>query len=296
MKICYVEKSFRPASLSLIEKVNAVIDEYRAKGYELTLRQVYYQMVARDIIPNNERSYKNMGNLISDGRLAGLIDWDAIIDRTRNLRSNSHWDSPGQIIRACANQYAVNTWEGQENYVEVWVEKDALIGVVGKACSALDVPYFSCRGYVSQSEMWAAARRLQRAYDKEIHILHLGDHDPSGKDMSRDIVERLELFGTNVNFKRLALNMDQIEFYSPPPNPAKITDSRSDKYIAEFGNESWELDALKPEVIERLIEDEVLALCDMDLREKKAEEAEKAQGLLKKVSENWQEIAATYSK
>ncbi len=296
MRICYRDISFRPSSLELIAQVNNVTDEYRSKSYDLTLRQVYYQLVAAGIIPNNERSYKNLGNLISDGRLAGLIDWDAIIDRTRNLRQNSHWASPAQIISAVASQFAYDKWDGQENYVEVWVEKDALVGIVGQICGRLDIPYFSCRGYVSQSEMWSAAQRLS-AYgaNRDIVIIHLGDHDPSGRDMSRDIVERLELFGVTPEFRRIALNMDQIEQYNPPPNPTKLTDSRCQGYINEFGYECWELDALKPEVIEELIRDAILDYCDLSIFDNvKAREA-KEREMLRKVSSDWHEIAKRYS-
>lgn len=243
----YTPKNFRQESLQLIEKINSVISDYRAQGYSLTLRQVYYQLVARAIIENNERSYKNTGNLISDARLAGLIDWRAIEDRTRNIRGNSHWDSPKDIIGALAYSYHRDHWEGQDNYVEVWVEKDALVGIVGQICGELDVQYFSCRGYVSQSEMWEAAERLKRRqYDgQNVVLLHLGDHDPSGKDMSRDIVDRLSTFEVApIIFKRLALNMEQIEQYDPPPNPTKVSDSRANGYIAEYGYSCWELDAL----------------------------------------------------
>lgn len=209
-KIEYVPKNFSADRLQMIEKVNGVVAEYQKQGYSLTLRQVYYQMVARDIIPNNMRSYKNLGNLINDARLAGLIDWLAIEDRTRNLRGNSHWSTPGSVSESAAYSYRLDHWQGQQNYVEVWVEKDALIGIVGQICGKLDVAHFSCRGYVSQSEMWAAARRLRRRQEAGQHVilLHLGDHDPSGKDMSRDIQERLITFETyGVTFKRLALNM-----------------------------------------------------------------------------------------
>lgn len=298
VKICYQEINFRQNSLDLIEQVNQIIEEYHEKGYDLTLRQVYYQLVARDIISNNERSYKNLGNLISDGRMAGLIDWDAIIDRTRNLRQNSHWASPAQIIEACANQFAYDKWEGQDNYVEVWVEKDALVGVVGQMCGRLDIPFFSCRGYVSQSEMWNAAERLRKFAGKSFRnpvIIHLGDHDPSGKDMSRDIVDRLNVFGVFPKFKRIALNIDQIKLYNPPPNPTKLTDSRCHGYIRQFGHECWELDALKPEIIEELIRKTVLKYCDMTLFEKAKERENKAKKLLKKVSSNWNSIEVTYS-
>lgn len=295
MKICYREINFRPSSLQLIEQVNAIILEYQEMGYSLTLRQVYYQLVARDVIPNNERSYKNLGSLISDGRMSGLIDWEAIEDRTRNLKKNSHWSSPGSIIYSAARSFAYDKWEDQDNYVEVWVEKDALVGIVGQVCDELDIPYFSCRGYVSQSEMWAAAQRLEdMAGNKNIHILHLGDHDPSGKDMSRDICDRLELFGVSVEFDRIALNYDQIEEYGPPPNPTKLSDSRATGYIAEYGYECWELDALRPDVIDALIRDKVTDLCDLDLLQAARDREEKSRETLNTVARNWSKIESEY--
>lgn len=277
-KIKYKQINFRPKSLELIGLVNQVINEYKEQGYELTLRQAYYQLVARGYIPNNERSYKNIGNLINDGRLAGLIDWTAITDRTRNLRGNSHWNNPSDVIASAKYSYLLNKWKGQPNYVEVWVEKDALVDIVGQACRPLDTPYFSCRGYTSQSEMWGAAQRFLRQPDRERRIIiHLGDHDPSGIDMTRDIQERLEMFGADVYVKRVALTMEQIETYNPPPNPAKLTDSRCGKYIAEFGDESWELDALEPKMLTNLIVEQVTMyrddeiyqeICDREDREK----------------------------
>lgn len=277
-KIQYKEIRFQQKSLDLIELVNQVVDEYSAQGYELTLRQVYYQLVARGYIPNNERSYKNVGSLINDGRLAGLIDWHSVTDRTRNLRKESHWDNPADVIASARYSYNLDKWKGQPNYVEVWVEKDALVDIVGQACSPLDTPYFSCRGYTSQSEMWSAAQRFIRQEQREKRIIiHLGDHDPSGIDMTRDIQERLELFGADVFVKRVALTMNQIQTYNPPPNPAKITDSRASKYIDQFGDESWELDALEPKVITDLIKKQVTmyrndaiyrAVCDKESREK----------------------------
>lgn len=277
-KIQYKEIRFQQKSLDLIELVNQVVDEYSAQGYELTLRQVYYQLVARGYIPNNERSYKNVGSLINDGRLAGLIDWHSVTDRTRNLRSESHWDTPADVIASARYSYNLDKWKGQPNDVEVWVEKDALVDIVGQACSPLDTPYFSCRGYTSQSEMWSAAQRFIRQKQREKRIIiHLGDHDPSGIDMTRDIQERLELFGADVFVKRVALTMNQIQTYNPPPNPAKITDSRASKYIDQFGDESWELDALEPKVITDLIKKQVImyrddaiyrAVYDKELREK----------------------------
>ena len=110
-------------------------------------------------------------------------------------------------------------------------------------------------------------------------LIYLGDHDPSGLDMSRDITERLELFGADVTLRRIALNFDQVERYSPPPNPAKVTDSRAEGYIRRFGHSSWELDALPPQVIDKLITDEIrnyldtvryLRACDRQEEERKS--------------------------
>lgn len=296
-KIEYVPKNFRPESLQLIEKINTVIADYARQGFGLTLRQVYYQMVARNIIPNNERSYKNLGNLISDARLAGLIDWQAIEDRTRNLRGNSHWSDPGSVIDSAAYSYHLDHWVGQRNYVEVWVEKDALIGIVGQICQRLDVNHFSCRGYVSQSEMWEAARRLKRRSDQGQHIvlLHLGDHDPSGKDMSRDISDRLVTFETyGVEFHRLALNMDQVDAYNPPPNPTKLTDSRASGYIAEYGHECWELDALEPMVISNLIRDHVTKYRDEKVYNEILRREKHGKDLLTDVAELWDDVIESH--
>lgn len=259
-KIAYIEKTFRDDKPELIGIANGIVAEYEAQGYGLTLRQLYCQMVSRDIVPNNIRSYKNLGNLINDARSAGLVDWHAIEGRTRNLRRRPHWEEPQEIIDAIARQYHIDYWEGQENYVEVWVEKDALIGIVEQIGDKLDVACFSCRGHTSQSELRGAAMRLKRRCDAGRHaaLLHLGDHDPSGKDMSRDIAARLELFGADdVEFRRLAPNLDQIEEFGPPPNPTKLSDSRAQGYVERFGYECWELDALDPSVISRLIDENV---------------------------------------
>lgn len=290
-KIQYKDINFQSKSLELIERVNLIIEEYDAQGFELTLRQVYYQLVARGFIPNNERSYKNLGELINNGRLAGLIDWYAIVDRTRNLRDNSHWKTPSEVINSAMYSYMLNRWEDQPNYVEVWVEKDALIGIVSQICRELDVPHFSCRGYTSQSEMWTAAQRFIRQDHRESRtIIHLGDHDPSGIDMSRDIQDRLNMFGADVFVKRVALTMEQIDTFNPPPNPTKLTDARANGYIEEYGHECWELDALEPRVITNLIQSEVTALVDEELfREVECRE-KKDKSDIQKICERYDDV------
>ncbi len=263
-RIAYVPRAFAPASLALIETANEIIEEYQADGFDLTLRQLYYQFVARAVIPNTLQDYKRLGSILNDARLAGLVDWSAMVDRTRNLETPSHWDDPASIVRSAASSFALDKWDDQDFRVEVWVEKEALAGVVERAATALDLAYFSCRGYVSQSEMWEAARRHLR-FEREgqaVRVLHLGDHDPSGIDMTRDIQDRLQLFGAKTEVERIALNRDQVDRYGPPPNPAKLTDSRATSYVRAHGYSSWELDALDPKTLAALIERHALVYRD----------------------------------
>lgn len=268
-RIAYIAKRFSRSSVRLIDLANQIIADYQAQGFRLTLRQLYYQFVSRDLIANTLKEYKRLGSIINDARLAGHIDWDAIEDRTRSVRSLAHWGSPTDIVEACASQFRVDKWEGQPYRPEVWIEKEALAGVVDGVCRELDIPYLSCRGYTSQSEMWSSAMRLADIAKggQTPLILHFGDHDPSGIDMSRDIGDRLEMFGASVEFRRLALNMDQVDEHEPPPNPAKTTDSRFSDYQKKHGDESWELDALEPRLIADMIRQNVIALRDEDLWE-----------------------------
>lgn len=291
-RIAYIDKRLSAKKLKTVATANAIITEYRQKGFVLTLRQLYYQFVARDLIANNQQEYAKLGSIINDGRMVGLIDWNDIIDRTRNVREVAHWSNPTQIVDAVASQFRIDKWSTQPYRIEVWIEKDALAGVVEGICTSLDIPYFSCRGYTSQSEMWVGAMRMKKYFKagQTPLVLHFGDHDPSGKDMSRDILERLELFMGGVEFQRLALNWDQIEQYTPPPNPAKISDSRAKAYIAEFGDDSWELDALEPEVIVELIRNTVEQMRDEDRWSEKVAEEDEHRELLRKTSERWDDV------
>lgn len=295
--IVYKKRKFRADMLAKIEKANTIIEEFRQQGFDLTLRQLYYQFVARDFIPNKQKEYHKLGSLISRARRAGLIDWDSIVDRTRFLRGLSSWSSPQSIIDSCALQFRLDRWANQKVYVEVWFEKDALMGVFERTAHELRLNYFSCRGYTSDSEIWGAAQRLERiAQHKDVVVLHFGDHDPSGLDMTRDIDERLALFGFGqfADVRRLALNMDQVVQYEPPPNPAKESDSRFAEYQNLYGDESWELDALSPTVLDQLIRDEIAGLINKQQWEKDKHEEAVARARLGKVARSWTDIIKKY--
>lgn len=290
MKEFFVATRFAEASLDLINRANEVIADYAAQGFTLTLRQLFYQFVSRDWLPNTVANYKRLGSLVNDGRLAGLIDWSAIEDRTRNLAALAHWDGPDDIVASCARQYRRDLWATQEYYLEVWIEKEALAGVFEGVCNRFRVPFLCCRGYTSQSEMYVAAKRFVGREPKHGVILHFGDHDPSGIDMTRDIQDRLSLFGAEIELTRVALNMAQIEEHDPPPNPAKVTDSRFGGYQAEYGDESWELDALNPTILAGLVEEQIDRYLDQAAWDTALAQEEAERGELQYIANNWDSI------
>jgi hypothetical protein len=302
-KIRYLAKSFSDTALDVITQAETICDDYARQGYRLTLRQLYYRFIATDALPesrrdpvsgtkNTEKNYKWLGSLVSDARLAGLIDWDHVEDRGREQHGgDSGWGQPSNIIRYGARNYSITHWDDQYHYVEIWVEKQALEDVVARPAGRWNVPYFACKGYVSQSSMHEAALRLRGIDgDREKTIIHLGDHDPSGIDMSRDIQDRLNMFGAGVSVNRIALNMDQVEAYDPPPSPAKVTDSRAADYIDRFGNDSWELDALEPATLEALIENEITGRLDMSLYNNRLAREESERSVLVAMHDNYDTI------
>ena len=290
MKERYVNKAFHPKSEALILLCDDIINEYSAQGYKLTVRQIYYQLVARGKVENTVRSYENVQGLINNARLAGLLDWDAVEDRTREISERSHWTSGSRILQACADSYHQDMWDTQPTRVFVVVEKEALAGVLDRVCQEWDLPLLAARGYPSATTLRELAKtRIMRA-SQEIVVLHLGDHDPSGIDMSRDLVERLTLFSrerVNIDFRRLALNMDQVEAQKPPPNPAKVTDSRYEGYRAQYGEESWELDALSPRYLHDLVADEVQGMIEWEAWDATQEQIDHTKARLQKLADTF---------
>jgi hypothetical protein len=292
-KIAYISKRFNRARQELIAQANSILAEYTSAGYDITLRQLYYQFVARGFIENTMRSYKRLGSCIDEARLAGLIDWYSIVDRTRNLRGMMDSGSASRALESTAGGFHLDRWADQDCRVEVWCEKEALIGIFDRVCSKYDVDYFACRGYVSQSEMWRAAMRMRRYSQagKATMILHFGDHDPSGIDMTRDIRDRMSMFGARVKTDRLALNMDQVDEYQPPENPAKMTDSRFDGYVEQFGSSSWELDALDPDKLASLVTDAINKYRDIDKWKDTIDREQEIRARLTALSSNWDSIS-----
>jgi hypothetical protein len=293
MKQQYKSINFRAEALDLITQINGIIEDYSSQDLKLSVRQLYYQLVARDVIPNTEASYKRIAGLINDGRLAGLIDWDIIEDRNRDIEMRTRWKSGAQIVRAAADSFHMDMWQNQYHRAFVIVEKAALAGVLETVCQQYDVPMLAARGYPSVSivrELALGHFKPALLKGQEITVLHLGDHDPSGLDMTRDLTDRLGLFlpGLEVQIKRIALNMPQIELYRPPPNPAKVTDSRFASYTKEYGPESWELDALRPDYLRKLLEGEIKGIVDAGSWRVREAEVESIRAALTETADNWE--------
>lgn len=269
MREQFITKDFSAKSAETISFVLRILDEYRKQGYRLSLRQLYYQLVARDYIENSIRSYKNLGNLVSNARLAGIVDWEMIEDRNRDTVIPQHWESPGEILETASKAFRIDKWRDQPYHIEVMVEKDALSGVLEPVCRALDIGITANKGYSSSSTMYEIGKRIETKISekKQICVFYLGDHDPSGIDMTRDVTDRLRLFSYDRHLEvvRLALNWEQIIKWRPPENPAKETDARFAGYARLFGNSSWELDAIEPANLAKLVTDAVLALRDEKL-------------------------------
>jgi hypothetical protein len=251
------ETKFQRRTLELIARANRVIEDYAAQGFVLTLRQLFYQCVARGYLDNTLSRYAALGWAISNGRDAGLIDWEAIEDRSREFRQPTTWKNPAAILADAAAQYKEDLWATQPRHIELWVERDPLAGVFAAVCADYRVPFLAHRGDASTTKMYEAGKRLAATL-----ILHFTDHDPTGLDMRRDVENRLARYARQpIETRVLGLLREQIDQYEPPPNPAKETDPRYADYVRDHGPLCWELDALSPDVLNRLargaIEDEL---------------------------------------
>lgn len=256
-----------------LSKVNTIIEDFEKMEHMLTLRQLYYQLVGKVIIENENPAYRKLSRLLTDGRMAGYVDWDIIEDRLRRPRLPYWIDGVIEAIEDTAHQYRINRMEGQPTYVEVWVEKDALSGVLYKITEEYHINLMVNRGFSSCTAMHDAYLRFVKQIKKGQNciILYIGDHDPSGMCMHEDIQGRLHKFGLeDIEVRRIALNIDQVQKYGLPENKlkkddnGKLKDPRGITYKERYGDQSWEVDALDPLVLDQILRDEIESIIDKD--------------------------------
>jgi hypothetical protein len=285
MKEAFIRKRFNSKSRGLLKRIVAITEQYQDDGYNLSVRQLFYLLTGTGVIEKTEKSYKNLINLVSDARYAGLIDWDVIRDRNRSVCHPGHCEDVREVVESAKWGLKIDMWKRQAHYVEVFCEKQSLEGVLEPLCYKLDVPFSSNKGYSSSSAFYDAGKRYLAAAEagKELHVLYLGDHDPSGIDMTRDIDDRFHMFIATAlrgrvmdeqellthtrphKLHRLALNMDQVRKLKLQSAPAKVTDRRFEGYAARFGTSCWELAAIEPRQLAKLVEDAVNGLIDRDV-------------------------------
>jgi len=238
-----------------MDDICQIVIKYQNQGYKMTLRQLFYQLVTENKVSNDEREYRRLSCLVKDGRMMGLIDWDVIEDRGREPYQHSEFDDIEDLMASALSSYRLPRWADQDCYVELWVEKDALSGILRPLADKYHVTLMVNKGFSSATAMYEARKRFSRAISagKKVAILYLGDHDPSGMAMTQDIQKRLEELGVSIDVNRIGLNFDQVRKFRLPHNPAKERDPRFTEYERQYGEKCWEVDALNPSVLKKLV-------------------------------------------
>ena len=263
-------------SLELLTQVQKIISSY---DFALTLRQIYYQLVARQIIPNEQRYYKKLSRLCVAGRDEGILPEEGFADRLREVDKLSSWTDLNEFMQTVKRSYRKDKWQNQDNYIEIWTEKDALRSVLTEITYQYDIALMVTRGQLSRTEVYRTAGRYKAQSDKKCHLYYCGDFDPSGLSIYDSIKKRIMDFGVFINFERIALTQEQIEKYQLPSDPAKQSDPNYNKFVSIYGSDMVvELDSLPPDVLRKIIEDCILQNIDEGhlmwlLRKEKGEKA-----------------------
>jgi len=260
-------------SKTLITETQKIIEEFKMK---MTLRQVYYQLVSKHLIENVISQYKRLSRILVKARHEGEIDWEDIEDRTRQSTGGddkeetpeSHFQTAFDYLKECYKYYNLPKWKSQPKYVEVWFEKQALEGVFEVITRDWKVVQLACKGYSSHTMGYELKKRIDSLDgDKEVHIIYFGDFDASGLDIYRFIQKMCERFNLTIKFERVALTKKQIKQYKLPPMMAKSSDSRYAKFVADYGVDVVELDALRPDILQQMINEAIEKRFDNDIWE-----------------------------
>ncbi|MHB1420472.1 MAG: hypothetical protein ACYCX4_12970 [Bacillota bacterium] len=251
---------FQQKTLDLISAAHQVLQEYNP----MTLRQVYYQLVSRHVIDNKRSEYQKLSSALVKARQEGIIPWEWVEDRVRQPRTVNMWRDLPDFMDTVRKAYRRDVWSTQPQYVEVWLEKDALSGIFSDITKEYGITLVVGRGYNSWSAFKDAEARFLR-YNRPVSILYFGDFDPSGEDIVRALDESINFFGISPTIEKVALTMQDIRDYNLPPDFAKKTDSRAKVFIKQYGDVAVELDALPLPVLQAKIKDSIEANIDLDL-------------------------------
>ena len=243
---------------ALLEATIDILNDH----HPMTLRQVFYQLVSRQVIENTKSRYQALSKLLVQARLDGTIPWDWVEDRTRRPRKVSMWNGLSDFAETVRRAYRRDVWATQPGYLEVWLEKDALSGIFMDVLDPYGVTLNVGRGYDGWDSIHNAALRFEG--EEDTTILYFGDFDPSGEDMVRSLRERLGELGAEPEIVKCALTLEDVEGYNLPPDFTKKTDSRRAAFVAKYGDVSVELDALPMAILRERLLEQVEAGMDID--------------------------------
>lgn len=235
----------QPRTKEIIKAAYDVLEQY----HPMTLRQVYYQLVSKQIIENNQSKYQSLSNMLVEARQENIIPWEWIEDRVRQPQGVPMWSDLNDFLHTVRYAYRRNVWEDQPSYVEVWLEKDALSGIFSDITEEYGVTLVVGRGYNSWSAYKKAVDRFIKM-NKPVSILYFGDFDPSGEDIVRALKDSLHSLQVDPDVEKIAIILEDIKEYNLPPNPTKKTDKRTAKFVKKNGDISVELDALPLPVLQ----------------------------------------------
>jgi len=284
----------------IIEESKKIIAQY---SMALTLRQLYYRLVASQKIENRENNYKYLSKLLVKARLNGEIPFSAIEDRSRKKieawdASDEEWtperyfgyyqdeyEGAEEEFKGKWRSYTHSRWYKQPNTLVVLLEKDALSALFSAVTERERINLYPLRGYSSLTFVKQIADDLEG--EENIKILYFGDFDPSGMDIQRYLKERLrDEFDVDADVRRVAITDEQIQKYNIPPAPAKRSDTRFNGFVGEHGDRAVELDAIEPDVLQEIIKNSIQALFDEKIyQEQKSEQKEKQQEIKKMIEE-----------
>ena len=247
------------------EIVMASLEVFDQYDTAITLRQLYYRLVSRLLITNTINSYKRLSRILVKARERGDVPINCLEDRSRRIlgRGDTGFYSAEEYLKSKLNglqdswkSFTMPMWDNQPKYVLISLEKDALSRLVSRVANRYSIRTFPTRGYPSFSYVQGMARYMQtRLEGKHVVVLYFGDFDPSGIDIERDLEARLGRYGAkDFSVTRIALTADQINEHNLPPMPVKRSDARAEGFMATHGDKSVELDALDPNLFQKIVE------------------------------------------
>jgi hypothetical protein len=274
-KRALVTVSERRERRHVTELIDAAVDILDLE-HPMTIRQLFYRLVSAGKIPNQHKYYHLVSRVMTKAREDGRVEFDYIVDRSRPAYQPNVWEDAAGYAETVKKAYRKDYWATQPYHVEVWAEKDAIIGAIQPVTDELGVTVRVQRGFISTTKAFEIADHFD-SIDKPIMVFYLGDHDPSGQCIEADALARIQGHSCQeFSLKRLAIHKDDIAEYDLPPLRIKSTDTRSANFRNQFGEECVELDALPPDVLRDRIKSAIESLIDRELwdRAVAVEEAE----------------------